>query len=194
MTELVALDIAILPPPDVSARAVELSASLPPDHFRGLRLDESHLPHITLMQFFARRGDVDRIDQRVDDVLGGRSVLDLRVNGASVDNGTVGLRIDKTPPLMDLHERVMKMLADFEQRAGGASAFYDADARAQDVFYVSGYRLKSSSLSFEPHITLGHGGDAPAVEPFEFRATTVALCHLGKFCTCRHVFRKWTLE
>jgi hypothetical protein len=59
------------------------------------------------------------------------------------------------------------------------------------VLYVSGYRLKSSLLSFAPHITLGHGRDAPRVEPFEFPATIVAACHLGKFCTCRDVFRKW---
>jgi hypothetical protein len=87
----------------------------------------------------------------------------------------------------------MDALRDFERLGGGRSAFYDDDARAQDVIYVSGYRLKSSLVSFAPHITLGHGSHAPLIEPFDFRATIVAVCHLGTFCTCRVVFRRWEL-
>jgi 2'-5' RNA ligase len=194
MIDLVALDVAILPPEDISARAVDISASLPAKDFRGLRLDRSHLPHITLMQLFTRRDDLDRVYQYVDDVLRDRSPLDLRVNSASEQGGIVSLVIDKTPPLVDLHERIMEALRDCERLGGGTSAFCDKGARVQDVWYVSGYRLKSSLLSFAPHITLGHGSNAPLIEPFDFRATIVALCHLGKFCTCLEVFRRWTLR
>lgn len=194
MTDLVALDVAILPPEDISARAVDISASLPAKDFRGLRLDRSHLPHITLMQLFTRRDDLDRVYQYVDDVLRDRSALDLRVNSASERGGIVSLVIDKTPPLVDLHERIMEALRGCERLTGGTSAFGDQGARAQDVLYVSGYRSQSSLPSFAPHITLGHGSAAPQIEPFDFRATIVAVCHLGKFCTCVDVFRRWTLR
>jgi hypothetical protein len=62
------------------------------------------------------------------------------------------------------------------------------------VFWVAGYRLKSSFHLFEPHITLGHGSAPPPIEPFGFDADTVAVCHLGRFCTCRTVLRQWTLS
>ena len=194
MIDLVALDVAILPPEDISARAVDISASLPAKDFRGLRLDRSHLPHITLMQLFTRRDDLDRAYQYLVDILCDRSALDLRVSGASEHGGIVSLVIDKTPPLVDLHERIMEALRDCERLGGGTAAFCEKGARVQDVLYVSGYRLKSSLLSFAPHITLGHSSDVPQIAPFDFRATIVAICHLGKFCTCREVFRQWTLR
>jgi hypothetical protein len=59
---------------------------------------------------------------------------------------------------------------------------------------VSGFRRKSSFRAFNPHITLGHGKRAPVVEPFAFDATTIAACHLGRFCTCRQVLRAWELK
>ena len=65
------------------------------------------------------------------------------------------------------------------------------------MLWVTGYRLKSSFHHFEPHITLGHGsadpGAVPRIEPFTFDADTVAVCHLGRHCTCRKVLRSWTL-
>jgi hypothetical protein len=47
-----AIDIAILPPADVSARAIALSAALPADESQGLLLGVDRLPHITLTQQF----------------------------------------------------------------------------------------------------------------------------------------------
>jgi len=59
--------------------------------------------------------------------------------------------------------------------------------------WVTGFRLKSAFGAFTPHITLGHGEHLPEIEPFEFEATTIAACHLGRFCTCRKVLREWRL-
>lgn len=74
---------------------------------------------------------------------------------------------------------------------GGTGAFFGNDARLRDALWVTGYRLKSSFHHFEPHITLGHASKPPAIEPFLFEADTVALCHLGRFCTCRSAIRTW---
>jgi hypothetical protein len=63
----------------------------------------------------------------------------------------------------------------------------------RDVLWVTGYRLKSGFHHYTPHITLGHGTEPPAIEPSGFEADTVAVCHLGKFCTCRQVLREWRL-
>ena len=63
----------------------------------------------------------------------------------------------------------------------------------RDVQWVTGYRTSSSGPSFQPHITLGHAVRPPAIEPFDFEATTVAACHLGRFCSCRRVLRTYDL-
>ncbi len=75
MTELIALDVAVLLPPDVTARAVALSAALPAAESQGLRLDEEHLPHVTLMQLFARVNELDLVLSKVDETVRGLAPL-----------------------------------------------------------------------------------------------------------------------
>jgi 2'-5' RNA ligase len=190
---LIALDVAVLPPPGVTARAIAASAALPPHEFQGLRLDDEHLPHITLTQMFARANELDEVLARVDDVVRGVRPMTLRVAGGGQGTKSVWMEVEKTPALMQLHEALMEALRGLERPDGGTGAFFDPDARVRDVLWVTGYRLKSSFHHYTPHITLGHGTEAPAIEPFSFEANTVAVCHLGKFCTCRHVRRTWSL-
>ena len=192
MSDLIALDVAVLPPPDVTARAVALSAALPRAESQGPRLDDDHLPHVTLMQLFARVNELDQVFSRVDDTVRGIAPLALRATGGGEGN-TIWIAIDKTPRLVELHERLMEALRGLERPDGGTGAFFGDDARLRDVLWVTGYRLKSSFHHFEPHMTLGHGSAVPEIEPFTFDADTVAVCHLGRYCTCRRVLRQWSL-
>src|SRR5688572_16702294 len=194
MAKLIALDVAILPPPDVSARALELSAALTGEESPALRLDAEHLPHITLTQLFVREEEIDVAFEHVDEVVQGLAPLRIISTGAGMEGHTVWIRIELTPELTSLHERLMEALRGFERPEGTPAAFFEHDARLADVLWVSGYRLKSSFGAFTPHITLGHGSEPPLVEPFGFDATAVAACHLGRFCTCRRVLRGWSLQ
>lgn len=194
MPDLLALDVAILPPADVRDLAVALSASFPAAESEGLRLDENNLPHVTLTQQFVRRGDLDRVLDRLDGVVRGQPRLALQVTGAGrTPGGTVSMAVERTEALVSLHGRLMDALQEFEQAGGGPGAFIDLDARAADVAWVAGYRPRSSFLNYAPHITLGHASEPPRIEPLAVEATTVAACHLGRFCTCRRVLRTWEL-
>ncbi len=194
MNELIALDVALLPPPEVSATAIAISAALPEEESQGLRLDEAHFPHVTLMQLFARVNELDDVLTRVDEVVRGVAPMTLRVTGGAQGASSVSMAIELTPALMTLHERLMEALRGLERPDGGTSAFVGDEGRLRDVLWVAGYRLKSSFHHYAPHITLGHGARPPAIEPLTFEASTVAVCHLGRFCTCRRVIRAWTLS
>jgi 2'-5' RNA ligase len=191
---LIAIDVALLPPPPVSARAIDLSAVLPADPSHEFRLGADHHPHITLSQHFVRVNELEQALARVDEVLRGQSRLTLSVTGGGQGSSSVWMAIERTPAIVELHERLLEALRGLERADGGPSAFFDTDARVRDVLWVAGYRLKSSFGSYTPHITLGHGAEPPWIEPFAFEATTAAVCHLGKFCTCRRVLRQWTLR
>jgi 2'-5' RNA ligase len=177
----------------VAKKAIEISAALPASESQGLVLDEEHLPHITLMQLFARRNELDEVFARVDETVRATPRLALRVSGGGHGTNSVWMAVEKTPPLVELHERLMEALRGLERPGGSTAAFFDEDARLRDVLWVDAYRLKSSFHHFTPHITLGHGAEPPVVEPFAFDADIVAVCHLGKFCTCRRALRQWSL-
>ena len=173
MSNLVAVDVAILPPADVSARAIELSASLPADP-HGFRLDAGHLPHVTLIQSFVREDEVDVAFERVDEVLRGMNALMLRATGSGRGGSSVWVAIERTPELDRLHEGLMHAFVGVERPGGTPAAFFGGDARVGDVLWVTGYRLKSSFGAYTPHITLGHAPEPPPIQPFMFTAETVA--------------------
>jgi 2'-5' RNA ligase len=194
MANLIALDVAVLPPADVSKRAIALSEALPEEESPGFRLDPDHLPHITLTQQFVREDELETAFDHIDGVLRQLAPLRVRATGGGKGSHSVWIAIERTPELASLHERLMEALRGVERQGGTPAAFFDGDGRVSDVIWVAGYRLKSSFGDFLPHITLGHAAEPPVVEPFAFDATTVAACHLGRFCTCRRVLRNWTLS
>lgn len=193
MTKLLALDVAILPPADVRQQAVRLSATLPADESRGLRLDAERLPHITLTQQFVRVDELDAIFERLDEALRGQPPLTIPVTGGRKGARSVWMAVERTEAISRLHGRLMETLRGFERPGGGPAAFFEDAARVGDVVWVTGYRLKSSLSAYTPHITLGHASQPPQVDPFTFDATTIAACHLGRFCSCRRVLRRWEL-
>jgi len=191
---LIAVDVAVLLPPAVADVAVALSAGLPAFDSLGLRLDATHLPHITLTQQFITRTAVPEMAAEVERVLREQPALSLAVLGPGRGSRSIWMRIGLTPELGTLHRALMDVLLPFEQPGGGPLDFAGGDARDRDVRFVSGFRRSSSFDSFTPHITLGHTRELPHVQPIGFVADTVALCHLGRFCTCRDVLRSWTLR
>jgi 2'-5' RNA ligase len=192
MSTLLALDVAILLPPDVADHAVALSTALP-QHDSGFVLGPDRLPHITLTQQFILREYLEQALERVAAAVRDHPPLRLHVSGGGRGRSSVWMAIRRSAPLDALHDRLMATLAGFEVAGGTAAAFVEEDGRLRDVAWVEGYRTQSSFERFTPHITLGHGETPPEIEPFDFEAWTIAACHLGRFCTCRRVLGSWTL-
>jgi 2'-5' RNA ligase len=188
---LIAIDIAILPPADISKHAIALSAALPAGESQGLVLGADHLPHITLTQQFVPVEQLDALIARIDRVLRDFEPLLLRITGGGRGSNSVWMSIERTSALIQLHERLLQAAEPFEVASGDASAFLDQDGRERDVRWVQEFRRESSFDRFTPHITLGHASTLPAVEPMDFLAARIAVCHLGRFCACRRIIHEW---
>jgi hypothetical protein len=193
VSKLLAIDVAILPTPAVRERAVELSASLPAPESHGLRLDDEHLPHVTLSQHFIRADERELAFEKIGEALRGQKPLKLVITGGGKSSSAVAMAIETTPQLQKLHERLMEALRGVERAGATPAAFFGGDARMGDVLTVSSYRVNSSFTGFSPHLTLGHASQSPVVERLSFQASIVAACHLGRFCACREILRSWTL-
>ena len=97
VTKLVALGVAILPPPDVMARAIACSAALPRDGSERLVLDATHLPHITLTQHVIRYEELDGAYAEIDELLEGLLPLHLTITGGGQSGHTLWMAIERTP-------------------------------------------------------------------------------------------------
>jgi 2'-5' RNA ligase len=153
-----------------------------------------HLPHITLAQQFVRPADLDHILRTLTKTVATVQPLDLRISGIERGGRSVWMAVERTPGLVALHEHLMNTLEPFERAGGGADAFAGGNARPRDIAWVAGYRTESSFSAYRPHITIGHTERPPQIDPREFTATTIAACHLGRFCTCMRVLEKWPLS
>ena len=191
---VLALDIVVLLPPDARAVLTRLNARLspPPD---GFHFDDSHLPHVTLVQQFVHAADVPEVQDTVGDVL--RGVAPLAMRGTALRHGATAtvLVVGQTPALHDLHRRLIDRLAPLAAAAGDAAAFLSngEPARDADIAWVTHFAANAARDRFDPHVTLGVGALDGSLDAFTCLATDLAVCHLGRFCTCRRVLGTWTL-
>ena len=145
MSALLALDVALLLPPDAREQAVRLSQALTPAAAKaGLRLDADHLPHITLTQQFVRADEIDAVLDHIDEAVRGQAPITVRVTGGGKGSSSVWMAVERTAELASLHERLMEALRGLERPGGTAAAFFEGNARIGDVAWVATYRLKSS--------------------------------------------------
>lgn len=191
---LLAVDVALLLPSEVQNRVSRINARLsgPPE---GFRFDSSHLPHVTLVQQFVPAADLPLVTTEVGAVLSSFAPLTLTTERLASNGLTTSLVLGATQTLGAVHTRLMDRLAPFDMTAGGADAFVtDGEPpRTRDVEWVTRFRTAAAYRSFKPHVTLGAGVlDEPA-PALRFAADEVALCQLGRFCTCRRVLASWTL-
>ena len=190
----IAIDVAVLLPTDARAALVRANAPFDIAADGGFRFDDTHHPHITLGQHFVNADRLTAVCAQVTTVVSGLPPLDVRVAGARGGRTAQVMVVAPTPALQLLHEQLMDALAP-DEVPGGAAAFQQDDAppRDADVIWVTRFRAASSYARFDPHITIGIGPSPITVDPFTFVARAIAVCHLGRFCTCRDQLAHWTL-
>lgn len=190
----IAVDVAILLSGDARTVVEHLNAGFDPAPDAGFRFDASHHPHVTLSQHFVRRGRLAEVRRLVGGVVGRFEAFEARVTGARAGRTSQVLTVEPSAPLRQLHERLMDAMQD-EEVPGDAGAFQadGAPARPADVAWVEGFRARSSYARYDPHVTVGIGPRPLSAAPFRFPVEEIALCRLGRFCTCRDRLASWTL-
>lgn len=190
-----AIALAILLPDAARVTAEQLNARFDRTDDRGFRFDASHHPHITLSQHFVSRGRLGDVKRRVGNVLSRCRPVELRITGTGPGHTSQVLTVEPSAALRELHERLMTTMAVYEVASGDADAFQQdgPPPRPSDVSWVATFRDRSSYAHYTPHITIGIGPRPLSVDPFQFTAREIALCRLGRFCTCRDQLARWTL-
>jgi hypothetical protein len=198
---LLALSVVLRLPPTVEETVGQFNNTLegPPN---GFRFDARHLPHITLVQQFSPSDEITSISEAIRPIATNHppirlATADLRCGGTAT---VLTLAANRT--LGTLHRRLMDQLAEFDMGAGNENAFADANAgfvnvepaRARDVAWVTRFRTEAAYDVFDPHITLGLGVLDASAPSIAFEASVIALCTLGRFCTCRQVLMSWKLR
>lgn len=190
---MIAVDIALLPPKEVVQEIIKATSKLNHDTYP-MQGADSYIPHITLRQGYMREEDIESTLLELQSLeldaldLVGSKIYSVLAPGTETEIAC--LEIDKTPGLMKLHEAVMELSSITQQGEGG---FFDVGEPNMDP-YIKTFAKEGAYEKFRPHITLGEGKSADLKLPMKFRASRVAICHLGKWWTCARILREYELQ
>ena len=209
-----AIDILFVPDQSMLNQAKALNATLRGNLPSGFALDETHVPHVTLLQRYVRTDELDRVFAAVEDVIAAKPVTSLRLHAVKLNSlavpGRPGLAlativIEPTHALLDLQVAMMDAVAPFAESGGTVAAYVttpdEPEINADTLVHVDEYVFNHSGEHYVPHITVGvakedfvKGLEAKPFEDFEFSPSALGVYQLGNYGTARRVLKSWALQ
>jgi 2'-5' RNA ligase len=188
-----AVDIVLLPPPEIMGMAVGANCRLE-DSLPGIALNRADcLPHISLAMACVETGRLGEVERIVGAIGQRTGSLSLSIIGVAMVTNAAGAVVSsyiigKTEKLQKLHEEIITALEPYLDSEASSDMFAGPGPIADSsVDWVRTYRQKSAFGNFVPHITIGLGKTQVLATPVGFTTSKLAVCHLGNHCTCRKV-------
>lgn len=190
----IATDVVLLPDEATTDRAIEINRQLIRNHRSEIVLGkEDRLPHISLAMGCVDQADAGAIQELLERLARQATVGRLAITGVRNPTNSRGeitslLEIERTAELQLLHERVMEEMKPFFSYSVTTEMVCDDVVTQSTLEWIRSYPAQASFEHFTPHITIGYGEVKSDLSlPHRFRATRLALCHLGNHCTCRRI-------
>ncbi|HEY2529230.1 MAG TPA: hypothetical protein VGJ20_14990 [Xanthobacteraceae bacterium] len=206
-----AIDIALEPDITMLQHANADNARLLKVFPKGFRLDETHRPHVTMLQRYVRTADLDKVYDAADKVLASENVASWKLKAFKyyyIPNppiGLAGIVVQPANDLLRLQKKLVHTIAPFTVKTGTAAAFFttpiEPDINKPTIDYVAGFVPKATGKNFNPHVTIGVGTIAylkrMLTEPFNtfaFSPTAASVYQLGNFGTARKELKTFQLK
>jgi len=198
--DIIAIDVLLEPDDVLLSRAEAINSKLIEVYPQGFRLDESHRPHITLIQRFVRTEDLEKVYAAANEVLNRTQVSSFKLEAFEYDFfpmgdlGLTAITAKQIPELVKLQEELIEAMAPFTVELGYSSAFFttpdDPIIEPALIHYVSTFVPEHSGEHFVPHLTVGLAPktylDSLLAEPFDeftFTPESAAVYQLGQWGT-----------
>src|ERR1700760_1816256 len=197
-----AIDIALEPDATMVQHARAANARLLKAFPKGFALDETHHPHISMLQQFVRTDDLDKVFAAANAVLAKEKPTAWTLKAfkyyyiASPPVGLAGIVVEPTEDLHRLQDELIKAVEPYTAKTGTPAAFFSQDGgrdiQKSLIEYVSHFVTIAAGKRFNPHVTIGVGTEtflnkmlAEPFDSFTFSATGASVYQLGTFGTAR---------
>jgi len=204
---LTAIGILLEPDDTMVVKARADNARLRKNFPEGFALDESHIPHITVIQCYVRTRDLDQVFAAVKRVTeaGNPSGMELSTTGYLdapwSGPGLAGIKIAPTPELLQFQQAVLAVILPSTVKNGTVAAFVPNEdgkkVSETTAAYVKNFISKHTGVNYQPHVTVGLGREESLKEliaspytPFSFKIKSVGIYQLGDFGAARK--KLWT--
>src|SRR6201986_3310692 len=128
-----AIDIALEPDATMVQHAIAANARLLKSFPKGFSLDETHHPHISLLQQFVRTDDLDKVFAAADAVMAKEKPTAWTLKAfkyyyiPAPPIGVAGIVVEPTEDLHRLQDELISAVKHFTVKTGTSAAFFSED-------------------------------------------------------------------
>ena len=194
-----AVDVVLLPPEKIMDFAISINKKFNNKNNEIILSKKDCLPHISLNMGVAEEADIEKIKNQLENLELKPLRLEIVEMRSSIHKSgrtCLTLAVKHSPELQKLHEEVMhrlKGLVIHGYAGDDVTLLESKENYPVTKEWVKNYGIRDAYEHFYPHITIGFDELIEVKLPVTFTASTLALCHLGNYCTCRKVLWKKTL-
>jgi hypothetical protein len=205
-----AIDIALEPDATMMQHAKAANARLLKSFPQGFPLDETHHPHVTMLQQFVHTEDLDKVFAAANTVLAKERPKAWTLKAfkyyyiPAPPFGVAGIVVEPTADLHRLQDALVAAVKPYTVSTGTTAAFYSEegghDIQQELIDYVANFLKIAAGSRFNPHVTIGVGTEtylnemlAEPFASFTFSAAGASVYQLGSFGTARKELRALTL-
>jgi hypothetical protein len=206
-----AVDIALEPDATMMRRAHAANARLLKAFPEGFALDETHHPHISMVQQFVRKDDLDKVFAAANAVFAKEKPTTWTLKAfkyyyiPAPPIGLAGIVVEPTDDLHRLQDALIKAVEPYVVKTGTPAAFFSdeggRDIQESLISYVENFVRDAAGQRFNPHVTIGVGTEkylnemlAEPTPAFTFSPAGASVYQLGAFGTARKELKALTLS
>ena len=204
--KIVGIDVLLTLPKEMHEQAVKLNQAIVKENQNNFSFDDTHVPHITLLQGYISEKDLSTIQQKLKGLYQTIENNTLRAEGLQYSRENAesfsSIGIAKSEWLVALHKKTIALLEPYLVKNGSEASFVpNENGKPIDQFtmeYVPNFINDHSYEHYNPHISLGVAKTVlldslnQNFTPIQFNATSVSLYQLGDFGTARKML--WQSE
>jgi hypothetical protein len=190
----IAIDVALFLPERVNEICISINQADPGRH-SDLSKADNH-PHITLVMGVLDEKYIKEASRRISKVVAKHKALNLKIielnfHFTPEHKKSFQFIVSRTEELVKLHVDLMEALFPLLTYKVENDMFQvDDDETFAEVskFWVENYDKKyHHPRDYHPHISLKCKKAEPSKLSIGFKATKVAMCQQGNYCTCRKI-------
>jgi 2'-5' RNA ligase superfamily len=205
-----AIDIALEPDATMVQHAKDANARLLESFPKGFTLDETHHPHVSVLQQFVRTDDLDKIFAAANAIMVKEKPTAWTLKAfkyyyiPSPPLGLAGIVVEPTEDLHRLQDEIIAAVKPYTVKTGTPAAFFSEaggrDIQKDLIEYVAHFVEIAAGKRFNPHVTIGVGTEtylnkmlAEPFPSFAFSPAGASVYQLGTFGTARKELKALTL-
>lgn len=203
---IIAIDVLLIPSEEMYAQSLQLNSVINQNNPETIKFDESHVPHITLLQCFIKEEDLPDVYNalEVENIFEGlfETIKNDSLKAESLfyykdkEESFSMIAVEKSKFLLKLHEKIIELVQPYTVKNGSQISFIQnpdgSPISESTVTYVPEFIEKHSFENFDPHITLGVAQtkllDSLAqhvFKPIQFKAQSLSVFQLGDHGTAQ---------